>query len=222
MAPDLEPALAGPEQPQLDSSALESEGGSSVVGSDWVGPARSERGARDQASNFETVYQRDFDFAWRSLRRLGVPNMQLEDAVQDLFVVVCRRLPEFDGRSQLRTWIFAIAMRVAKEYRRRALRPQVEPHTSMAQPPALPSEQCLRKESVELLDRLLSSLDEDKRVVFILAELEEMSVPEIALAVGANPNTIYSRLRAARRDLNAAISQHRSNVTAPQGDRSKA
>ncbi len=181
-----------------------------------AGAGQSTRDGLEHVNAFDAVYEQDFDFAWRSLRRLGVPSMLLEDAVQDLFIVVARRLHEFDGRSRIRTWIFAIAIRVAKEYRRRVVRQQLDPESVMPSAPASPSEQCLQKEAVRLLDKLLGLLDEDKRIVFILAELEELSVPEIATVVGVNPNTVYSRLRAARLALNAAI-VHQESDTLPAG-----
>jgi RNA polymerase sigma-70 factor, ECF subfamily len=187
----------------------------SELQSPLVGAGQSTREAPGEALDFDTIYEQDFDFAWRSLRRLGVPAMSLEDAAQDLFIVVCRRLREFAGRSTVRTWIFSIAIRVAKEYRRRAVRQQFDIQTDSPMAPTCPSEQCVQSESVRLLDRLLGELDEDKRVVFILADLEEMSVPEIAVAVGANPNTIYTRLRAARRLLNQAIERHQAASDLP-------
>src|SRR5512145_160141 len=133
-----------------------------------------------RAPPFEAVYAAEFDFAWRSLRRLGVPPSLLEDAAQDLFVVVNRQLAGFEGRSSIRTWIFSIAIRVAKECRRRHFR-QLD--TVPIDPPCapLPPHDLLeRSEAVVLLDRLLGTLDEDKRAIFILAELEQMSVPQIA------------------------------------------
>ena len=78
--------------------------------------------AGSAGASFESVYEAHFDFVWRSLRRLGVPAPSLEDAVQDLFIVVCRRLPEFEGRSSLKTWLFSIAIRIAKEHARRRAR----------------------------------------------------------------------------------------------------
>jgi RNA polymerase sigma-70 factor, ECF subfamily len=171
--------------------------------------------------DFDSTYEANFDFAWRSLRRLGVPGMLLEDAVQDLFIVVARRLHEFDGRAKIRTWIFAIAIRVAKEYGRRMVHEELDPESVAPSAPALPSEQCLQRESVRLLERLLALLDEDKRIVFILAELEEMSAPEIARIVGVNPNTVYSRLRAARLLLNTAIVDYRQGAAATNAVRSK-
>ena len=69
-----------------------------------------------------TVYEAYFRYVWRCLRSLGVRDSQLEDALQDVFIVVQRRLPEFDGRAAVRTWLYAIALRVARKYRERARR----------------------------------------------------------------------------------------------------
>jgi RNA polymerase sigma-70 factor, ECF subfamily len=160
------------------------------------------------APPFEDVYEELFGFVWRSLRRLGVPEPGLDDAVQDVFVVVHRRLPEFAGRSSLRTWVFGIAHHVASEHRRRERRKGGHEPLDMAMADSAPGpvELTARAEAVRELDRILATLDEDKRVVFVLAELEQMTAPEIAEALGISPNTVYSRLRAARRDFEAALS----------------
>ena len=117
--------------------------------------------------------------------------------------VVHRKLPEFEGRSQLRTWIYAIAVRRASGHARRAFRRRervVEPPPELeaASDPAAALEQ---RRARELLDALLAELDEDKRQVFVLFELEELSMREVAEVVGCPLQTAYGRLYAARRDL---------------------
>jgi RNA polymerase sigma-70 factor, ECF subfamily len=149
---------------------------------------------------FGQVYDQYFDFAWANLRRLGIPAAHLEDAVQELFIVVHRRLAEFAGRSSLKTWLAGIAWRIASEYRRHESRkgggePLPE---NLAAPGRDPLGAAVHAEALRQLDALLGELDEDKRVVFVLAELEQMSVPEIAEILAVNVNTVYSRLRAAR------------------------
>src|SRR6188472_4434348 len=69
---------------------------------------------------FEAAYRAHFAFAWRSLRRLGVPERDLPDATQEVFLVVHKKLPDFDARSRLSTWVYAICLRVASDRRRRA------------------------------------------------------------------------------------------------------
>jgi RNA polymerase sigma-70 factor, ECF subfamily len=148
----------------------------------------------------ERLYSEHFDFVWRSLRRLGIDTQHIDDAVQDVFIVSLRRRHEFRGQSSDRTWLYGIATNVSHEYRRKARRaahttPMTDEHTAHGPSPL---EQASSSQSLRLIDTLLASLDEPKRHVFILAELEQMSAPEIASALGIKPNTVYSRLRAAR------------------------
>ena len=156
----------------------------------------------------ETVYAEHAAFVWRSVRRLGVPPGAVEDAVQDVFVVVHRRLGEFEGRSCVRTWLFGIVRRIVRDHRpsRRqeptdALVLDSLPGTLDAGPLALAE----RAEAARALQCLLDTLDDDLREAFVLVDLEEMSVPEAARALGANVNTVYSRVRAARHELEQAI-----------------
>ncbi|HKU43806.1 MAG TPA: sigma-70 family RNA polymerase sigma factor [Polyangiales bacterium] len=158
---------------------------------------------------FETVYGRHFRAIWRTLRRLGVRDAQLDDAAQDVFVVVYRKLAEFDGRS-LRGWLYAIAVRVASDYRRDAARRSAVPLSELVADAALgPAQISELHESLQLLYVLLDQLDVAKRTVFVLGELEQLSAPEIAEALGVNLNTVYARLRAARREFDAALTRHR-------------
>jgi RNA polymerase sigma-70 factor (ECF subfamily) len=160
--------------------------------------------------SLRAIYAEFFQAIWRTLRRLGVPQAQLDDAVQDVFLVVHRRLPEFDGRS-LRGWLYAIAVRVASDYRRgTAQRRTVPLPDTLVDPRADPAHESEVAESVRLLHQLLGELDEPKRTVFVLGELEELSVPEMAAALGENLNTVASRLRAARERFDEAFRRHRA------------
>lgn len=169
--------------------------------------------ASGAAYDFTAVYEQYFDFVWRSCRRLGVPERTVDDAVQDVFIVVHRRLCDFEGRSSLKSWIFGIARRVAKDHRRRISRKEraeALPET-IADPRARsPLDTAERRQAVKLLHELLESLDDDKREVFVLAELEQMTVPEIASSIEVNVNTVYSRLRAARKAFDKAVRRHRA------------
>jgi RNA polymerase sigma-70 factor, ECF subfamily len=167
---------------------------------------------------FAEVYEDHFSFVWRTARRLGTPDASLEDVTQEIFVVVHRKLPEFAGRSTLKTWLFSITRRVVRRQRQAFLKklPRGAPTEadtdigSIAHPrdPG-PLERFAKQEAVRLLATFLDSLDEEKREVFILAELEQMSVPEIATALHANVNTVYSRLRLARKAFATAVARHR-------------
>lgn len=181
-------------------------------------PTRVEARARAHALDFNEVYDQLFDYVWRNARRLGVPEAQVDDAVQETFLIVHRRLPDFEARSSLRTWVMGILVRVASDHRRTLRRKS--PHAqatgglvdvdAVADDAVRPDEQMEHAEGMRLLHRLLDSLDDDKRTVLVLAELEQMTAPEIGDALGVNINTIYARLRAARRDFDQAVARERA------------
>lgn len=160
---------------------------------------------------FEAVYREHFAFVWRSARRLGVPPGALDDIVQEVFVVVHRRLACFEGRSSLRTWLFGITLRVARDHRRSAgARPHEPLDVDLLPAPGGPREALEKAEAVALLYGLLDELDDERREVFVMAELEQITMPEIAATLGLNVNTAYARLRAARQAFEAALARHRA------------
>jgi RNA polymerase sigma-70 factor, ECF subfamily len=163
--------------------------------------------------DFEEIYREYFDFVWRSLRRLGLRPGALDDASQEVFIVVHRRLSEFEGRSSLKTWLFGIALHVARRQARTAARHPADelPDPAPAAPgAATPQDEAARREAIALLYAILDDLDTDKRAVFVMAELEQMTAPEIAQALGAPMNTVYSRLRAARREFEASLKRRQA------------
>lgn len=148
--------------------------------------------------NFERIYQEHFRQVWRFLARLGVPERDLPDAVQDVFVVVHRKLQEFEGRSRVDTWLYGICMRVASDRRRRASQRFETLEQTGAEPqPAVESgdEQLGLK---ELAERILSSLPLEQRAVFVCFELEGLSSQEVAERLHIPLGTVHSRLRLAR------------------------
>jgi RNA polymerase sigma-70 factor, ECF subfamily len=164
--------------------------------------------------NFAALYNDHFAFVWRNLRRLGVAEAGLRDAAQDVFMVVHRRLHEFQGAGSVQAWLYSILRRVAADHRRRARRkdiPESEPLEAVADPrePG-PESRAAHSEAVQLLLRLLGELDEEKREVLMLVDLEGLSVPEAAQAVGCNLNTAYSRLRAARHAMQEGFERYRA------------
>jgi RNA polymerase sigma-70 factor (ECF subfamily) len=159
----------------------------------------------------ECVYREHFRGVWRLLRRLGVPAALLDDATQDVFLVVHRKLAELDLHAPLRSWVFAITVRVASEHRRRAARRRTEQLDDILPDPGPgPAELRELREDVQLLHEVLNELDDDKRAVFVLSELEQLSAPEIAAVIGVNLNTVYSRLRAARKYFDAGLHRRRA------------
>jgi RNA polymerase sigma-70 factor (ECF subfamily) len=155
------------------------------------------------------IYEEHYDFVWRSALRLGAPESAAADVVHDVFLVVARRLPEFEGRSSIKTWLFAIAVRVVQRQRRdraRHLR-RVDAIAQVAAGTA--ADTTAKSDAARILHRLLGELDDDKRIAFILAELEGMTAKEIGEAYGVKEATIQSRIRAAREKLAAAAEKLR-------------
>lgn len=172
-------------------------------------PAEPDVGARVVLS-FDDVYAAHFAFVWRTLRTFGVSEAGLEDAAQDVFIVVHRRLPEFEGRAAITTWLFAIARRVASAHRRKAGDSRTE---SLEDDPVGRADTFAafsRAQAAATVMSILDTIDEDKRVVFALVELEQLSVPEVARMLDLNLNTAYSRLRLARVAFELAV---RARVT---------
>lgn len=163
--------------------------------------------------DFTTIYDRHFAFVWRLAANSRVPQSQLDDVVQETFLVIHRKLPTFEGRSSLRTWIAAITRNTAKEFLRRKrhhlLGTEIDPDTS---PSATlnPAQQLEAAGAAQLLDRFLDEMPEEQRDVFILAEVEQMTASEIAAVLEANPNTVRTRLRAARTSVQASLARHRA------------
>ncbi|HET6331598.1 MAG TPA: sigma-70 family RNA polymerase sigma factor [Polyangiales bacterium] len=162
----------------------------------------------------QQVYEAHFDFVWRTARRLGAHESQLDDVVQEVFLVVQRRLASFEGRSELKTWLFGITRKVVySTLRRSGNRREValgedEELPDVSAPTA--EMQLAADEDTRLLYALLRELDEDKRAVFVLSELEEMSGPEIAEALDLQLSNVYARVRAARQAFDAALRRYRA------------
>ncbi len=179
-----------------------------------MAPSTSSPRLRPATPRFDDVYEQTFDFAWRSARRLGVGASAIDDVVQDAFVVVHRRLGEFEGRSSIKTWVFGILLRVVSDHRRTLRRKgglAELPHEDLL--PSTdegPAESLEKAQAAALVNALLDELDDDKRAVFVLAELEEIPAPEIADVLGIPTNTVYSRLRAAREAFDKALARHRA------------
>ena len=161
------------------------------------------------ALDVRSVFDAHGAFVWRTLRRLGVSESNVEDVAQEVFLVVHRRLPDYDDRSGMRAWLYGISARKASEHRRRAW---VRRERSVEAPPddGAPPEQHAeleRREARAMLTAILGKLDDKKREVFVLFELEELPLAEVAEAVGCPLQTAYSRLQAARATVQAAVTR---------------
>jgi RNA polymerase sigma-70 factor (ECF subfamily) len=161
----------------------------------------------------EEIYRDHFAFVWRSLFRLGVPERDLEDAAQDVFVVVHAKLHEFDFEHRITTWLYAICLRVASD-RRRSGRARYELLSEEAPPDAAPSDgdsvRVLESHHRRLLDQALDALPLEQRAVFTLFELDELDGNEIAALLGVPLPTVHSRLRLARETVRRTLARLRA------------
>lgn len=175
---------------------------------DYPASGSAER-VRESLPTFTRTYRQHFDFVWRSMRALGVERSQLDDAVQDVFVVVYRRGDDFEGRSSVKSWLFGIAYRVAANYRRSSRRrgsPEELPR-EIPSPDASPHDAAETGEAARFLRSFVDSLPEQKRVVFVACVLEQMTAPEVAQFVDCKVGTIYTRLRAVRAEFRSALGE---------------
>ncbi|HTU62808.1 MAG TPA: sigma-70 family RNA polymerase sigma factor [Polyangiales bacterium] len=164
------------------------------------------------ADTFRTFYTEHFAFVWRCLGALGVPTASQDDAAQEVFVVVHRRLPEFRGESSVRTWLYGIVRNVAANARRSQRRKgglaELQGDELSDQPDPLRNLET--REAADFVQRFLSQLDDGKRDLFVLALVEQLSMPEIAPVLGVPLNTAYTRLRALRIEFQSALAQYRA------------
>lgn len=168
---------------------------------------------------FDALYREHADFVFRSLRRLGVHEAALDDALQEVFIVVHRRFSELRPGPTQRAWLFAIAQRVASSQRRwmrrkgHALSLDEELAPTEADSPL---EGAMRREASHLMADFLDTLDEPRRAAFVAADLEQMTGAEAHAALGVNQNTLYYRLTSARKAFAAFLVAR--GVTRQRGD----
>ena len=160
----------------------------------------------EATSTFREVFEENLPYVWRALRYLGVPESDLADLCQEVFLVVHRRLEDFEGRSSVRTWIYGICLKVASSHRRRA---HVRRETMQSTPPervavATQEQAVEQQERRDLLIRVLRGLDDEQREAFVLFEIEGRPMAEIAEILGCPLRTAYARLYAARDEIRRA------------------
>jgi RNA polymerase sigma-70 factor (ECF subfamily) len=162
--------------------------------------------------SFRGMYDAHVDFVWRNLRRLGVAEADAEDRTQEVFVVAHRRFAEFVDRGHgPRAWLFQIVLRVASDARRHSRRHPEVPDGGVSldrasvEPPQTAA--IARREALSRLDGALATIDLGRRAVLVLHEIEEMTAREIAQVLGIPLNTVYSRLRVGRVELEQALAR---------------
>lgn len=169
-----------------------------------------QRKKSDARPSFEAFYRAQAPVVWRALRRFGVPPADLEDAAQDVFIVAHRKLPEFEGRSSHKTWVFGICLRVASDWRKKT---HARKEAPLAEAPVRSSSgetatrEIAMRQARQKLAEGLQRLDEEKRAAFVLFELEQLSMLEVAETVGCPLQTAYARLYAARSAMQQWLAQ---------------
>ncbi|WP_437489920.1 RNA polymerase sigma factor [Sorangium sp. So ce1014] len=160
--------------------------------------------ARQPPRSLVALHAEHGGFVWATLQRFGIQRPDLEDAFQDVFIVVQRRLPSFDWACPITTWLFAICRRVAASHRRRAHTRRERLGEAVDDVPDSargPEEITSQRQARLQLDGILEAMDLDRRAVFVMFEIEEMPCNEIASLVGVPVGTVYSRLHAARKEF---------------------
>jgi RNA polymerase sigma-70 factor (ECF subfamily) len=161
----------------------------------------------------EVLFETQARFVWRVLARLGIPNADLPDVSQEVFLSAHRLLATFEHRCAVTTWLYGISLRVASTHRRRLFRRReevtAEPPEGVAQVTSLNAEAAVQRARLE---RVLYELPEEQANVFILYELEELTMSEVAAALGYPLQTAYSRLYAARKAVLVAFGECKKDL----------
>jgi RNA polymerase sigma-70 factor (ECF subfamily) len=159
--------------------------------------------AREVRPAFRAIFEEHFDYVWNTLKHLGVRDADLEDLAHEVFLRVHERIEDYDESRPIKPWLFAFAFRVASGHRRLArhrlevLGIAVDPHD-----PSLPADEVLAsRRDGELAAAALDSVEIDRRAVFMLHDLDEVPIPQVAAALGIPLGTAYSRLRLAREEF---------------------
>jgi RNA polymerase sigma-70 factor (ECF subfamily) len=164
----------------------------------------------------EQVYLHHAEFVWACLQRFGIRDRDLDDALQEVFVVVHKRLASFRGEARMTTWLYAISLHVAQAHRRRGyvrrelvvdrlgddvLHDHVDPEDELAV-----------RERRRVLEAILDELDLEKRALIVMFEVDEVPCDEIAAILGVPLGTVYSRLHGARKAFEKAIARFRARA----------
>lgn len=156
---------------------------------------------------FPRVFEENVSFVWRVLEHHGVRSSELEDATQEVFIVVARKLDDLDNAVSIRSWLYGIARRVASSQRRRAhvRREQITDEPPASVDAARQHDDAERREALRLLQTVLEQLPEEQRMAFVLREVEQLTIQEVADAMGCPLQTAYSRVRVAKDHVMAAF-----------------
>lgn len=176
-------------------------------------------GEGDARAQLAGIYERYADFVVRVARQLGAPAAELEDVVHDVFLVVYRRMGEYRAeRGSMQAWLYGICRNVVYHHLRgRARAEQRLQRLPEPEPRPAPDDELARSHARAAVQGFLKGLDEGRRMVFALIDIEGMPAPEVAQALGLNVNTVYSRLRLARQQFEAYIRRLPRGIGATHG-----
>jgi RNA polymerase sigma-70 factor (ECF subfamily) len=165
------------------------------------------------SDEFAKAYRAHVDFVWRVLARLGLPDEQLEDATQEVFVIMHRRWGTW-GEGMQRAWLYGVARRVAANQHRSRQR-RTRKIAGLPTPAEAPraDERLEDRHRLDALGRALERLEPEQRDVFVLVEIEELSPSEVAATLDCKLNTVYSRLRRARLAIARAMAQYDADLS---------
>lgn len=167
-------------------------------------------------SRVAAIFREYGRFVFRLLRRLGVPDADVDDVFQEVFLIVHRKLPDLEPNTVLRAWVYGICVRRAANYRKRNRARREIPTEATIEPVEVdsttPGEAIDARRAKELLEDILRGLPDEKREVFVLYVIEELPMQEVADAVGCPLHTAYSRLYAARKLIHERMHRARARM----------
>lgn len=174
-------------------------------------PPASEQARATDALEIRAIYESHANFVWLSLQRLGIKSADMDDVAQEVFLIVHRRLDTFDRSTRFTSWLFGICVRVAANYRRRRRWtlevPAGDSSDDRPSTHAAADDLLALREERHLAEWALSRLGIEKRATFVMFEVEALSCDEIAKIMNVPVGTVYSRLHAARRQLEKVIAR---------------
>ena len=152
---------------------------------------------------FREIFEAHARFVWRSLLGFGVAESDVADASQQVFMVLHQKLGEIQAGCSLRTFAYGICLRVAADFRGRAHVRRERPYSAAPEPLVEPNQEgeVAQRQALRRLREALDALEPAKREVFVLYEIEELTMKEVAAVVGCPLQTAYSRLHAARKEI---------------------
>jgi RNA polymerase sigma-70 factor, ECF subfamily len=176
-----------------------------------VSPATARRPEGDELSFVRAVYEAELPYVFRILRQLGAADRDIEDLAHEVFLVVHRRADDYDHSRPIRPWLFGISYRVLSKHRqKRSHRNELLGGPLEVAGDIETDAPLRRKEALQILDRALDAIEFERRAVFVMHEIDELTMPIIAETLGIGVNTAYSRLRLARDEFAGAVGRLRA------------